>query len=249
MYLGNMVELAESEDLFAHTYHPYTEALLSAIPTTEEDNGGRGASCWRGISPAPVNPPSGCKFHTRAAIAKKSARMRSPSGETWATTTMWPATSRWIQRRVDAYVLSQKVNRLVDIKKAEERFQKTWRKRPWKEGPACHDSGGADRLCASVSAGAGSFRPDLVFLLLPVSVILTHAFLFCRKAPSSFAGGPSCACRDFLLRKRGGAAYAQHLPFPNRAMGNYIYRWPRETESQSRWRAGPRRPSGRCPAG
>ena len=78
MYLGNMVELSESEELFKHTYHPYTEALLSAIPTTEEDNGGRERILLEGDIPSPVNPPSGCKFHTRCRYCQEKCKNEVP---------------------------------------------------------------------------------------------------------------------------------------------------------------------------
>ena len=64
MYLGNMVEIAPSDDIFAHPLHPYTEALLNAIPTTDED-ANRNPEILQGDIPSPVNPPKGCKFHTR----------------------------------------------------------------------------------------------------------------------------------------------------------------------------------------
>ena len=64
MYLGNMVEIAPSDDIFAHPLHPYTEALLNAIPTTDED-GAKNPEILQGDIPSPVNPPKGCKFHTR----------------------------------------------------------------------------------------------------------------------------------------------------------------------------------------
>ncbi|MBR4186621.1 MAG: ATP-binding cassette domain-containing protein [Clostridia bacterium] len=64
MYLGNMVELSESQELFDHPLHPYTEALLSAIPTTNVDDN-RDLVILEGDIPSPVNPPKGCKFHTR----------------------------------------------------------------------------------------------------------------------------------------------------------------------------------------
>ena len=64
MYLGNMVETAPSDDLFAHPLHPYTEALLNAIPTTDEDSSKK-PEILQGDIPSPVNPPKGCKFHTR----------------------------------------------------------------------------------------------------------------------------------------------------------------------------------------
>ena len=64
MYLGNMVETAASDEIFAHPLHPYTEALLNAIPTTDEDVD-RNLEILEGDIPSPVNPPKGCKFHTR----------------------------------------------------------------------------------------------------------------------------------------------------------------------------------------
>ena len=66
MYLGNMVELANTQELFDHPLHPYTEALMAAIPTTDvEEN--RELRILEGDIPSPVNPPQGCKFHTRCA--------------------------------------------------------------------------------------------------------------------------------------------------------------------------------------
>lgn len=64
MYLGNMVELATTQDLFAAPMHPYTEALLSAIPTTDVENK-KEAILIEGDIPSPIKPPTGCKFHTR----------------------------------------------------------------------------------------------------------------------------------------------------------------------------------------
>ncbi len=78
MYLGTMVELADSEELFARTLHPYTQALLSAIPTTEEDNGGRERILLEGDIPSPVNPPQGCKFHTRCRYCQEKCRQEVP---------------------------------------------------------------------------------------------------------------------------------------------------------------------------
>lgn len=64
MYLGNMVELASSEDIFARPIHPYTQALIAAIPTTDPD-ASKELQILEGDIPSPVNPPKGCKFHTR----------------------------------------------------------------------------------------------------------------------------------------------------------------------------------------
>ena len=78
MYLGNLVELADAEELFSDTLHPYTEALLSAIPTTEENNGGRERILLEGDIPSPVNPPSGCKFHTRCRYCQQKCKEEVP---------------------------------------------------------------------------------------------------------------------------------------------------------------------------
>ena len=64
MYLGNMVELAPTQSIFGHPRHPYTEALMSAIPTTDMDSD-KELRILEGDIPSPVNPPKGCKFHTR----------------------------------------------------------------------------------------------------------------------------------------------------------------------------------------
>ncbi len=64
MYLGNIVELADSEEMFANPLHPYTEALLLAIPTTDADSKKESVPL-EGDIPSPIKPPKGCKFHTR----------------------------------------------------------------------------------------------------------------------------------------------------------------------------------------
>jgi len=64
MYLGNIIELADSEEIFANPLHPYTNVLLEAIPTTDEASK-KELQVIEGDIPSPVNPPPGCKFHTR----------------------------------------------------------------------------------------------------------------------------------------------------------------------------------------
>jgi peptide/nickel transport system ATP-binding protein len=63
MYLGQIVDVGPSEQVFSPPHHPYTEALLSAIPTL--DVGARARIKLRGTLPSPSDPPSGCRFHTR----------------------------------------------------------------------------------------------------------------------------------------------------------------------------------------
>jgi len=64
MYLGNMVEFADKKDLFANPMHPYTQALLSAVPVPDPDVK-MNRIILSGDIPSPANPPKGCKFHTR----------------------------------------------------------------------------------------------------------------------------------------------------------------------------------------
>ena len=64
IYLGHIVEIGSASDVFAPPYHPYTEALLSAIPIPDPD-AHQASVRLQGVMPSPANPPSGCPFHTR----------------------------------------------------------------------------------------------------------------------------------------------------------------------------------------
>ena len=77
MYLGNIVELASSKAMFDHPMHPYTEALLSAIPTTDP-NHKKEIVPLEGDIPSPVHPPEGCKFHTRCKYCQEICKHVTP---------------------------------------------------------------------------------------------------------------------------------------------------------------------------
>jgi len=70
MYLGRVVELTDRDTLYSNPLHPYTEALLSAIPIPDPDRP-RGRRILQGEIPSPINPPSGCHFHPRCPIAEE----------------------------------------------------------------------------------------------------------------------------------------------------------------------------------
>ncbi|MBU1144795.1 MAG: ATP-binding cassette domain-containing protein [Firmicutes bacterium] len=76
MYLGNLVELGDSEEIYENPLHPYTKALLSAIPTTDEVKGTR--IIIEGDIPSNIFPPSGCKFRTRCPLARERCANEQP---------------------------------------------------------------------------------------------------------------------------------------------------------------------------
>lgn len=77
MYVGKIVELAAKETLFATPLHPYTEALLSAVPIPNP-KAERESIILEGDVPSPINPPSGCRFHTRCPYVEDRCRMQEP---------------------------------------------------------------------------------------------------------------------------------------------------------------------------
>ena len=77
MYLGRIVELAEKKELFANTLHPYTQALMSAIPAIRAANRGKKIRL-QGEPPSPIDPPSGCAFHVRCPYAEKICAEQVP---------------------------------------------------------------------------------------------------------------------------------------------------------------------------
>ena len=78
MYLGRLVETAPTRQLFSAPKHPYTKALLSAIPSLDPDDDGK-VEKLEGEIPSPTNPPPGCKFQTRCRFAQDICRTQEPT--------------------------------------------------------------------------------------------------------------------------------------------------------------------------
>ena len=77
MYLGKLVEIAPTGELFSEPMHPYTQALLSAIPVPNP-RAKRARIALRGEVPSPINPPPGCRFHPRCPFATDRCRVEEP---------------------------------------------------------------------------------------------------------------------------------------------------------------------------
>jgi oligopeptide/dipeptide ABC transporter ATP-binding protein len=77
MYLGEIVELATSEEIYKHPLHPYTHALLSSIPSMDPEKK-RKRILLQGDVPSPINPPEGCRFHPRCPLASEACCIGTP---------------------------------------------------------------------------------------------------------------------------------------------------------------------------
>lgn len=79
MYLGNLVEVMDSEEIYSNPLHPYTKALLSAVPITDyEVERKRERIVLQGEVPSPINAPSGCPFHPRCIYATEECKKKKP---------------------------------------------------------------------------------------------------------------------------------------------------------------------------
>jgi oligopeptide/dipeptide ABC transporter ATP-binding protein len=79
MYLGRIVEMTDKTSLFQMPLHPYSEALLAAVPVAKSGARNRQRLIVKGDVPSPINPPSGCHFHTRCAYAMARCRTEPPA--------------------------------------------------------------------------------------------------------------------------------------------------------------------------
>ena len=78
MYLGKIVEMGEAKEIFNHPVHPYTRALLSAVPVPDPDEREDGRKILMGEVGSSIEPPTGCRFHPRCPYATDICRQREP---------------------------------------------------------------------------------------------------------------------------------------------------------------------------
>ena len=78
MYLGSMVETADTEALYDNPRHPYTNVLLAAAPSMEADRADEKKAAVLGELPSPINLPSGCRFHPRCPYCTEVCKQESP---------------------------------------------------------------------------------------------------------------------------------------------------------------------------
>ena len=78
MYLGSIVELGPTDEVYRAPAHPYTQALISAVPVPDVDRAARQRIVLTGDVPSPINPPAGCRFHPRCRFAQDRCRRERP---------------------------------------------------------------------------------------------------------------------------------------------------------------------------
>jgi peptide/nickel transport system ATP-binding protein/oligopeptide transport system ATP-binding protein len=106
MYLGKIVEIGPNEAVYGFPRHPYTGALLSAVPVADPSGGKRKRQLLSGDVPSPANPPRACRFHTRCPKAQEVCATEAPPLEDKGTGTLaachFPLTEDEVRERLPA---------------------------------------------------------------------------------------------------------------------------------------------------
>ena len=89
MFLGSICEIGDTESLYAHPLHPYTRFLMNAIPKADPHLRTKEKELLVGEIPSPVNPPSGCKFHTRCPYAQEICGKEQPPCKSFGDRTVF----------------------------------------------------------------------------------------------------------------------------------------------------------------
>jgi oligopeptide/dipeptide ABC transporter ATP-binding protein len=104
MYLGKVVELSPGDELYSKPRHPYTGALLNAVPVPDPAGGRRERQLLTGDVPSPANPPSACRFHTRCpkaqALCSQDEPPLEPKGGAGLAACHYPLTDEEIATRL-----------------------------------------------------------------------------------------------------------------------------------------------------
>jgi peptide/nickel transport system ATP-binding protein/oligopeptide transport system ATP-binding protein len=111
MYLGKVVELTANKELYSFPRHPYTGALLSAVPVPDPGGGKRQRALLTGDVPSPANPPPACRFHTRCPKVQEICRIDEPPFESKGRGTLaachFPLTSEEVAAQLPLALASQ----------------------------------------------------------------------------------------------------------------------------------------------